>query len=463
MNRVPSPPGSVGRLALAFGLVAALGSARGADAQGGASGPEFQVNTYTTDAQQGPAVGVDAQGEFVVVWQSWGSGETDTYHWSIQARRFAAGGAPLAAQFQVNYWTYSNHYIEQEGPPAVAVGAQGEFVVGWGDTECFSPLPYGCYYGMVAVRRFDAAGLPLGIETDVNDLDLGSPPELARAASTGNFVVVWSGTRSSGTDDSEASVQAKRLDADGQELGSQFQVNTYTQSPQEDPAVAADAGGNFVVVWSSRQSSGPDDFRSIQAQRFDADGVAQGAEFQVNTYTTGDQQAPGVAMAPAGNFVVVWESSGSAESDTSGRSIQARRVAADGTPLGDDFEVNAYTTGDQVQPRIAIDALGNFLVVWRSDGSGATDTDSTSIQARWFDADGNAQGDQFQVNTYTTSAQNTPSVAVRDRDNFVVAWQGDGSGGTDTSAGSIHARAYGLPFLDGFESGDTSHWTSTAP
>jgi len=35
-----------------------------------------------------------------------------------------------------------------------------------------------------------------------------------------------------------------------------------------------------------------------------------GSEFQVNTYTTGAQYFPSVAMDATGNFVVVWTSSG---------------------------------------------------------------------------------------------------------------------------------------------------------
>ena len=37
---------------------------------GGAVGPEFQVNTYTTGAQQNPSVTADPSGDFIVVWDS---------------------------------------------------------------------------------------------------------------------------------------------------------------------------------------------------------------------------------------------------------------------------------------------------------------------------------------------------------------------------------------------------------
>jgi hypothetical protein len=53
------------------------------------AGPEFQVNTYTTSSQSGPSVAMDPDGAFVVVWQSYGSGGTDTSGRSIQGQRFA--------------------------------------------------------------------------------------------------------------------------------------------------------------------------------------------------------------------------------------------------------------------------------------------------------------------------------------------------------------------------------------
>jgi hypothetical protein len=55
-----------------------------------------------------------------------------------------------------------------------------------------------------------------------------------------------------------------------------------------------------------------------QGQRYNASGSAIGGEFQINTYTTNSQYRPSVASDSSGNFVVVWESDGSAGSDTSG-------------------------------------------------------------------------------------------------------------------------------------------------
>ncbi len=48
--------------------------------------------------------------------------------------------------------------------------------------------------------------------------------------------------------------------------------------------------------------------------------IPEGPEFQVNTYTTGDQESPDVAMDGAGNFIVVWQSYG----QDGGRQVSVR-------------------------------------------------------------------------------------------------------------------------------------------
>ncbi|MBP1641763.1 MAG: repeat-containing protein, partial [Acidobacteria bacterium] len=94
MSPFPSRLGGSARFALAVGLVAALGSAGGAGAQGGASGPELQVNSYTTSSQARPRVARNDAGDFVVVWESLGSSGTDVEGLSVQGRRFSAAGEP---------------------------------------------------------------------------------------------------------------------------------------------------------------------------------------------------------------------------------------------------------------------------------------------------------------------------------------------------------------------------------
>ncbi|MEO8198738.1 MAG: hypothetical protein ABI689_18645, partial [Thermoanaerobaculia bacterium] len=106
---------------------------------------------------------------------------------------------------------------------------------------------------------------------------------------------------------------------------------------------------------------------------------------------------------------------------------------------------------------------GNFVVAWESFGSSDTDTSDFSIQARRYANNGAALGGQFQVNTYTTSYQWIPAVAVDGPGNFVVAWQSDGSSSTDNTSYSIQARRYDGLFRDGFDTGGTARWSATVP
>ena len=113
-------------------------------------------------------------------------------------------------------------------------------------------------------------------------------------------------------------------------LGPELQVNTYTTNDQARPAVAADAAGNFVVVWDSVGQDG--NGQGVFARFHDATGAPIGAaEFRVNSYTTGDQRTPRIAATPSGEFIVVWESWGQ---DGPAGAIFARRYDGAGTPLG---------------------------------------------------------------------------------------------------------------------------------
>ncbi|VTU01332.1 rhs repeat-associated core domain-containing protein : YD repeat protein OS=Isosphaera pallida (strain ATCC 43644 / DSM 9630 / IS1B) GN=Isop_2419 PE=4 SV=1 [Gemmataceae bacterium] len=237
----------------------------------------------------------------------------------------------------------------------------------------------------------------------------GGPAVAADAA--GNFVVAWS---SSGQDGSGAGVYAQLFAADRTKRGPEFRVNTFTTGDQIDPAVAMDAAGNFVVAWTSAGQDGSG--TGVYAQRFSATGTAVDAEFKVNTYTAGDQGGPTVAMSAAGNFVVAWTSAGQ---DGSATGVYAQRFSATGTAQQSEFKVNTYTAGSQGGPAAAMDAAGNFVVVWTSFGQ---DGDLAGVYAQRYAATGTAQQSEFLVNTTTTDSQSLPAVAMDANGDFVVSW-----------------------------------------
>ena len=78
-------------------FIALLFAPRGAWAQGNPVGPEFRVNTYTTSAQGRPAVAADPTGNFVVVWDGQGQGDSNL---GVFGQRFASSGVPLGPDWE---------------------------------------------------------------------------------------------------------------------------------------------------------------------------------------------------------------------------------------------------------------------------------------------------------------------------------------------------------------------------
>src|SRR5207247_10682049 len=65
-------------------------------------GPAFRVNTYTMSNESVPSVAVGSSGNFVVVWTSFGQdGSLD----GIFSQRYASSGAPAGPEFRVNTYT----------------------------------------------------------------------------------------------------------------------------------------------------------------------------------------------------------------------------------------------------------------------------------------------------------------------------------------------------------------------
>jgi len=379
----------------------------------GPVGSEFQVNTYTTGEQGVPAVATDGAGNFVVVWSSAG----------IFGQRYDTTGLPVGSEFQVNTYTaYTQRF------PAVAADGAGNFVVVWasGRTDSISHTTDGQDGSGLGVfgQRYDTTGLPVGSEFQVNTYTTGWQQSAAVATDgAGDFVVVWS---SAGQDGSGYGIFGQRYDSTGLPVGSEFQVNTYTPGEQRFPAVAAGGAGSFVVVWESGAQNGSG--YGIFGQRYDTTGLPVSSEFQVNTYTTGEQRVPAVATDGAGNFVVVWESGAQ---DGSGYGIFGQRYDSTGLPVGSEFQVNTYTTGEQGVPAVATDGAGNFVVVWRSAGDGS----GLGVFGQRYDTTGLPVGSEFQVNTYTTSGQGSPAVAADGAGNFVVAWTSFGQDGSGYGGG----------------------------
>src|SRR5262249_48832216 len=122
-------------------------------------GPEFQVNTYTTENQWYPAVSSDAIGNFVVVWAGAGQGDSR----GIFGQRYDNSGNSLGAEFSVSVGFFSYY---QQNSPSVASDANANFVVVW--TSEGQDDPHDFSGEGVFAQRFNSSGNRLGGEFRVN-------------------------------------------------------------------------------------------------------------------------------------------------------------------------------------------------------------------------------------------------------------------------------------------------------
>ena len=266
----------------------------------------------------------------------------------------------------------------------------------------------------------------------------------------GNVFVVWSTPGPLGTDTSGWTIRGRRFDPTGQESWPEFQVNSYTTGDQTNATIAHLPTGGFVVVWQSLGSAGGDwASPSIQAQLLDAAGGYSGAQFPVNTFFTGNQVLPAVAADGFGNFMIVWSSQpvqGFTDINVAGRLYDAA-----GNPYGDEFQISTGTL-IQSRPTVSADAIGNFVVAWQGNFFTPPDNSGSSIRARRFA--GSTPGPEFPVNTTATGTQGNPTVAMSPTGEFLIAWDSEDHLGPDTAGTKIRARTFaadGTPNFPDFE------------
>jgi hypothetical protein len=158
--------------------------------------------------------------------------------------------------------------------------------------------------------------------------------------------------------------------------------------------------------------------------------IRVGSEFRVNTSTALSQQFPDVTINEVGDFVVVWESQGGGVAG-----IVRQRFDSAGQRQGGELKVNQSTSFSVTRPAIA-DIGSGFVVAWESNEQ---DGSSRGVFARLFDGGGSASSAEFQVNTHTSGAQYLAAISTDGFGDFVVAWQ---SSGQDGDSDGVFARRF---------------------
>ncbi len=380
----------------------------------------------TAENDSDPDVAVAANGRSVVVWrrgQETEDAEDALTPPGIQAQFYNAAGTRLGGPIYV-----TSGVDRMFDRPAVALDGAGNAIIVW--TVRGEPNDE------VFVRRYTAAGLPLGpavvVRSGTGVLDA---PDVASDAA-GNFVVVWRDTRE---DAGGSGIYARRFNAAGQPVGTVFRANSISAGEQQEPSVAVPPGGAFLITWHLRDQVVAINGDDIYARRFSAAGVPLDAqEFRVNSTTAGHQRFGAAAAAPDGSFILSWYSAGQ---DGDGEGVYVRRFGGNGVALTAEIAVNTTTKGNQINPTVAVGQDGRFVVGWQGLGNG----DRSGLFAQRFDAAGVPQGGQFRLNARTGNVQTSPSIGMDAAGNLVAAWDSFNQAGPSTQFDVFAQRFPAVP------------------
>ena len=328
----------------------------------------------------------------------------------VLAPLMAVTAAAMQAQFPVSIGDpveLSSYTTGNQAEPDVEALADGRFLVVWGSVN----VPGDDSENGIRGRFLTSDGAFSGPEMELNGIVEGIQrrPRVS-ALADGGFLSGWTSPDGGfviiGTDQGAF---VRRFAADGTPSGEEFQVNTFTDYYQNVSDIVATPDGGFLVAWNSVGSSGDDSSDwSIQARRYDAGDVAQGAQFQVNTYTSGTQYGARLARQPNGDFVAVW--GGSSQVDR----IVGRRLSSAGVPLDDPFLISSIGR----QPELSMASDGSFVVAW-----GYRNGSYAYVEARRFNSQGMPTGDAFAVTDPSSERFFTyPELAHTDDDAFLVVW-----------------------------------------
>lgn len=263
-------------------------------------GDEFIVNTTTTHSQTNPAVAMNSNGEFVIVWESWIQDGGDK---GVYAQRYNADGQKVGNEFLVNTTTaYS------QARPAVKYMLNGKFIIVWESWKQDIVTPSG--YGVFG-KIFNSTGGVLKDEFQINsytndyqwfgDLDVFDD---------NSFVVVWCSWKQDGSD---GGIYFQRFDENGNKIGNETLANVTTSKYQWLPKVKKLDGKKIAIVWSSWLQDGSRE--GVYTAFYDENNKRYTFETQINAYTDSYQWEPDFIIKSPEEILVVWASWGQYNKD----------------------------------------------------------------------------------------------------------------------------------------------------
>ncbi|MHC4499612.1 MAG: sialidase family protein, partial [Planctomycetota bacterium] len=413
----------------------------------GLSSPATVNTNAGTDSvdDKEPRVATDGKGNWVVVWQSSGGFGSDSDILFSRSVNDGKGWSPVVA---LNSNASSDS--AEDTWPRVAADGKGNWVVVWQSSGFSGTDPdilfsrsadNGNSWSAVAALNLNAA----------SDASIDIYPALA-ADGKGNWVVVWQGPGLTGYD---SEIMYSHSGDDGKTWTYPAALNNYAGSDSATdmtPDIACD-GSTWMTVWSSNYNTGgigtdSDILFSLSTTKGKVWGTAKAANSNAGTDSAGDSY-PEIANGTGWNWVVVWQSNPSYGPDFDILLAQTQDGGLSWYPpeLANDYG-KTDTTSD-TEPCIAADGTGEMVTVWTTGGD-PTWTIGTDVDAlfSYSKDDGRNWSKAQPLNltaTVDAAADWYPDVAGDGKGTWLAVWHSNYTLGGTGSDYDIFVTRFKLP------------------
>ncbi len=344
-----------------------------------------------TAVQRHPAIAASPSGNGVLCWEDYRNGDPDIY-----GQVFSQKGQFIGANFLMNETPSAGKQVR----PAVAMNNRSQFVVVWEDSSAAEVAVY--------ARWFAANQKPLTGRVKVNSSTIfsGTLNPAVAMDGLGNTVVCWQDDRNNASTD----IYFQRYDAQGRPIGSNRLVNNVLRDDQINPAVAANADGEFIIVWDDRRDYSSAHMGNIYSQRYSVFGTALDSNRVISHHPANQlPYKPSVALQRNGDYMAVWEWVGVG----SGLGISACFISNSDVALNKEFAISDGSSLNPVfcrMPYVYPRLENGFVVVFN-----ATISNTMHIFSRSYDTQGHAETEPVQ-RSEQASLKNSPCL--------MVGWQG---------------------------------------
>ena len=217
----------------------------------------------------------------------------------------------------------------------------------------------------------------------------------AATDAAGNLLVTWHQGGYVGEE-----VWAASLSAAGSVTRAAWKVNAGTAQPHKYPAVSLNAAGQGMIAWTD--FTGGYGASTVKARIVSDYGLTAGNEIEVAA-GSGYDTLLATATGGTGDRVVTWATDGD---------IYAQRYNADGTANGLSFLVNT-ARGGATTPKVAMsEAHGYFVIGWTADGKDPGPIGGSGAFAQLFNPDGQKVGGEFTIPSSTDYSQALKSLVI---------------------------------------------------